>query len=117
MSIEQQLFKGELARQASPDPEHDAEIESKWTHDPDYMRLISFDPIRPLSPPQISKKYEAIEKDGEKQFYFAVRAIRSYEKAGFVLEGRVRSLAYFDGQRYDEVFMGILREEWEARTG
>ncbi len=45
------------------------------------------------------------------------RAIRSYEKAGFVLEGRVRGLAYFDGQRYDEVFMGILRGEWEAETG
>ncbi|HKZ70991.1 MAG TPA: GNAT family protein [Anaerolineales bacterium] len=41
------------------------------------------------------------------------RAIRAYEKCGFVLEGRVRGLAHIDGERIDEVFMGILREEWE----
>ena len=41
------------------------------------------------------------------------RAIRSYEKVGFKIEGRARRVANRDGQRSDEVFMGILREEWE----
>jgi len=41
------------------------------------------------------------------------RAIRSYEKAGFTLEGRLRQVVHRDGQRADEVFMGVLREEWE----
>lgn len=44
------------------------------------------------------------------------RAIRSYEKCGFVLEGRARDAARYDGQYCDEVYMGILRNEWEQRN-
>lgn len=40
------------------------------------------------------------------------RAIRSYEKAGFRREGVVRGDCHRDGQHWDSVFMGILREEW-----
>lgn len=40
------------------------------------------------------------------------RAQRAYEKAGFVVEGRQRGLSHYDGQRVDEVYMGLLREEW-----
>jgi RimJ/RimL family protein N-acetyltransferase len=40
------------------------------------------------------------------------RAIRSYEKAGFRREGVVRGDCLRDGQRWDSVFMGILRDEW-----
>lgn len=40
------------------------------------------------------------------------RAIRSYEKAGFVHEGRMRQVSKYEGRRFDEVFMGILRGEW-----
>ena len=40
------------------------------------------------------------------------RAIRSYEKCGFVLEGRTRDAARYDGRYCDEVCMGILRAEW-----
>lgn len=45
-------------------------------------------------------------------FEYNPRAIRSYEKAGFRHEGRRRKLLHRDGRRYDELFMGILREEW-----
>ncbi len=48
-------------------------------------------------------------------FSYNSRAIRSYEKAGFMHEGRARNVLQRDGQRYDLVFMGILREEWVAR--
>ncbi len=44
------------------------------------------------------------------------RAIRSYEKVGFIHEGRMRQFFLRDGQRWDIVFMGILRDEWLART-
>jgi RimJ/RimL family protein N-acetyltransferase len=47
-------------------------------------------------------------------FEYNPRAIRSYEKAGFVHEGRVRGYLYRDGRRWDLIFMGILREEWLA---
>ena len=42
------------------------------------------------------------------------RAIRSYEKAGFKLEGAQREWLRRGAQRYDMLFMGILREEWLA---
>jgi RimJ/RimL family protein N-acetyltransferase len=40
--------------------------------------------------------------------------IKAYEKVGFQLEGRKRSMVYRDGKRFDVIVMGILREEWQA---
>lgn len=45
-------------------------------------------------------------------FEYNPRAIRSYQKAGFVEEGRFRGYVARDGRRWDLVFMGLLREEW-----
>jgi RimJ/RimL family protein N-acetyltransferase len=67
------LFEAERVRLAPPDPEHDAEVESAWTHDAEYLRLLDAAPARPLSPAQVKKKYQAIEKEHDKQVYFAVR--------------------------------------------
>jgi len=39
--------------------------------------------------------------------------IRAYEKVGYQLEGRKRSMVYRDGKRYDVLVMGVLRHEWE----
>ena len=47
-------------------------------------------------------------------FEYNPRAIRSYEKAGFRHEGRKRLLLNREGRRWDELYMGILREEWLA---
>lgn len=43
------------------------------------------------------------------------RAIRSYRACGFVEEGRLRRHVWSDGSYIDLVYMGVLREEWEAR--
>jgi RimJ/RimL family protein N-acetyltransferase len=40
------------------------------------------------------------------------RALRSYEKCGFRLEGRTRQDMLREGKRTDSLWMGILREEW-----
>lgn len=40
------------------------------------------------------------------------RAIRSYEKCGFVHEGRKRQAMYKDGQFFDILIMSVLRAEW-----
>ena len=45
-------------------------------------------------------------------FEYNPRAIRSYEKAGFQHEGRLRKVLNKEGRRWDMLFMGILREEW-----
>ncbi len=49
-------------------------------------------------------------------FEYNPRGIRSYEKVGFTHEGRMRGYLNRDGRRWDLIFMGILREEWEARN-
>ncbi|HSK87652.1 MAG TPA: GNAT family protein [Anaerolineales bacterium] len=40
------------------------------------------------------------------------RALRSYEKCGFRLEGRTRKDVMREGRRTDTLWMGILCEEW-----
>ncbi|MBI5652037.1 MAG: GNAT family N-acetyltransferase [Chloroflexi bacterium] len=46
-------------------------------------------------------------------FEYNPRAIKSYEKAGFKIEGCSRGVLNRDGKRYDAFEMGILRDEWE----
>ena len=46
-------------------------------------------------------------------FDYNPRAIRAYEKAGFVLEGRTRHDTRREGRFWDSLWMGLLREEWE----
>jgi RimJ/RimL family protein N-acetyltransferase len=47
-------------------------------------------------------------------FAFNERAIRSYEKVGFVVEGRARDAIYRDGRYWDEIDMSMLESEWRA---
>ena len=47
-------------------------------------------------------------------FEYNPRAIRSYEKAGFKHEGCLRNYLHREGRRWNELYMGILREEWLA---
>ncbi len=179
-----QLFEGERVRLTPFDPDKDAEIESRWTHDPAYLRLLSADPARPLAPSQIKKKREEADKEkSHNQFEFALRlraddrligfarlhriewnnghgwltlgigapedrgqgygaealglilryafdelnlhrlsaatfeysagALRLLEKAGFREEVRRRQAIHREGRRWDEVWLGLLREEWE----
>ncbi len=73
--LTEQLFEGQFVRFAPPDAERDAEIAARWTQDPEYLRLLSTDIARPLSPFQVRKQYEEWDKDAEKHtaFNFAVR--------------------------------------------
>jgi RimJ/RimL family protein N-acetyltransferase len=47
-------------------------------------------------------------------FAFNERAIRSYRKVGFTVEGRSRESILRDGRYWDEVSMSILEPEWRA---
>lgn len=68
-----QLFVGERVRLDAPDPEKDPAVESVWTHDAEFLRLLGPDPARPLSPAQVKKQHEQWEKDENKRIHFAVR--------------------------------------------
>jgi len=42
-----------------------------------------------------------------------LRAIRSYEKAGFILEGKLREAQHINGSYVDVLLMSVLRHEWQ----
>ena len=46
-------------------------------------------------------------------YAFNERAVKSYEKCGFVKEGTLRQEIFRDGQYHDEYVMGILRDEYK----
>jgi len=91
------LFETERLRLAPPDPEHDADIESGWTHDSDYLRLLDAAPAQPLSPGQVKKKYEAIEKEHDKQFYFALRTRAPDGPGRLIGFGQIRWVDWLHG--------------------
>lgn len=75
--IQTQLFEGQDIRFGPIDHEKDAEIESKWTHDSDFMRMMEVAPARPMSAALVKKQYEKLEKQIEENknlYYFAIRA-------------------------------------------
>lgn len=77
LGIQKQLFEEKDVRFGPIDHEAHPEIESKWTHDAEFMRLMELKPIRPLSPAMVKKQYESIEKEMEEDknlFYFTIRA-------------------------------------------
>lgn len=76
LDIQTQLFEGSDIRFGPIDYEKDPQIESKWTHDSDFMRMYVTDPARPMSAAMVKKQYEKLEKeiDEEKNmYYFAIR--------------------------------------------
>jgi len=45
-------------------------------------------------------------------YSFNERAIKCYEKCGFKVEGVLRQEIFRDGRYYDEIIMGLLKEEF-----
>ncbi len=77
----QQLFEGEKIRFAAFDAEKDAEVFSKWTHDPEFLRLTEYEAARPLAPFHIKKKFEEMEKDAHGDFYYFVIRTKEDDRA------------------------------------
>ncbi|WP_441248442.1 GNAT family N-acetyltransferase [Kitasatospora sp. McL0602] len=50
-------------------------------------------------------------------FAFNPRALRAYQKAGFVIEGVRRDALHYDGAWVDDTVMAILAPEWEQHRG
>jgi RimJ/RimL family protein N-acetyltransferase len=58
-----------------------------------------------------------VHRVGLSVFAFNERAVRAYRKAGFRVEGRLREAIARHGRYWDELTMGVLEDEWRARTG
>jgi RimJ/RimL family protein N-acetyltransferase len=75
--IQTQLFESQDLHFGPIDHEKDPEIESKWTHDSEFMRLMETGPARPMSAAMLRKQYEKLEKQIEEEknlYYFTIRA-------------------------------------------
>jgi len=75
--IQTQLYEGQDIRFGPIDHEKDSEIESKWTHDSEFMRMMETAPARPMSAAMIRKQYEKLEKQVEESknlYHFMIRA-------------------------------------------
>ena len=86
MRISESLFLAENICLAPIDHEKDAEIEARWTHDAEYMRLLSPETAMPQSAAQIKKRYEKIEKEQDEKknlFYFTLRMRSDDRLVGF----------------------------------
>ncbi len=86
MDIARPLFEGTLVRLGPIDHEKDPEVVSRWTHDAGFMRMMYTDPMRPLSPWQVRKELEKLEKTSEEErnlFYFRIRHRQDDRLLGF----------------------------------
>ena len=90
--IQTQLFEGQDIRFGPIDHEKDPEIESKWTHDSDFMRMLDTAPARPMSAAMVRKQYEKLEKQIEEKknlFHFMIRAKTDDRLIGMATVNRV----------------------------
>ncbi len=114
LAIQNQLFEAQDVRFGPIDHEAHPEIESKWTHDSEFMRLMELKPARPLSPAMVKKQYETIEKEAEEEknlFYFTIRA---REGDRFIGKALVEWVDWTNGNGF--IRLGIGAEE-DRRKG
>lgn len=75
--IQTQLFESQDLRLGPIDHEKDPAVESRWTHNSEFMRLMETNPARPMSAAMVKKQYEKLEKQIEEDknlYHFMIRA-------------------------------------------
>ncbi|MCQ3935544.1 MAG: N-acetyltransferase [Chloroflexi bacterium] len=104
--IQAQLFEAQDIRFGPIDHETHPAIESRWTHDAEFMRLMELKPVRPLSPAMVRRKYETIEKEMDEQknlFYFTIRARQGDRLIGKAL---IEWVDWANGNGYIQIGIG-----------
>ena len=110
LDIQTQLFEAKDVRFGPIDHETHPEIESKWTHDADFMRLMELKPVRPLSPAMVKKQYETIEKEMDENknlFYFT---IRTREDDRFIGNALVEWVDWANGNGFIRLGIGAVED-------
>ena len=114
MRIDQSLYESEHICFGPIDHEKDPEIESLWTHDASYLRLISLDPALPASPARIKKRYEAIEKEQDEDknlFYFTLRMRSDDRLIGFA---RLHWIEWSNGTGFVQLGIGDPKDRGQG---
>ncbi len=108
--IQTQLFEGQDICFGPIDHEKDAVIESEWTHDSEFMRLMEIDPARPMSAAMIKKQYEKLEKQIEEEknlFHFMIRAKTDERLIG---KASIQRIEWTNGNGFIQLGMGAAED-------
>jgi RimJ/RimL family protein N-acetyltransferase len=106
MSIATPLFEGSLVSLGSIDHEKDPETVSHWTHDGGFMRMMYTEPMRPLSPFQVKKDLEKLDKAIEEErnlFHFRIRTRTDDRLLGFA---EINWIAWTNGSGFIRLGIG-----------
>lgn len=108
--IQTQLFEGRDIRFGPIDHEKDPEIESKWTHNSEFMRMMEVNPARPMSAAMIKKQYEKLEKqiDDDKNFYYF--AIRAREDDRLIGKAMIQWIEWTNGNGWIQLGIGSAED-------
>jgi RimJ/RimL family protein N-acetyltransferase len=90
--IATQLFDAQDIRFGPIDYDKDPEVESRWTHNAEFMRLFAIEPARPISAALLKKEYEKLEKRMEEArnfYHFMIRAKTDDRLIGKAMIARV----------------------------
>ena len=114
LDIQSQLFEGQDIRFGPIDYDKDPEVEARWTHDSDFMRMMEVAPARPLSAAMLKKQYEKLEKKMEEDknmYYFAIRA-----KADDRLIGRavIQWIEWSNGSGFIRLGIGEAQDRYKG---
>ncbi|NWF64122.1 MAG: GNAT family N-acetyltransferase, partial [Chloroflexi bacterium] len=88
-------------------------IESRWTRDAEFMRLMELKPVRPLSPAMVKAQYEAIEREMDEEgnlFHFAILAREDDRLIGKAL---IEYVNWTNGNGY--IRLGIGEPEFRGK--
>ncbi len=108
--IQTQLFEGQDIRFGPIDHEKDPEIESKWTHDSEFMRLMETSPARPLSAAMVKKQYEKLEKQIEEDknlYHFMIRARADDRLIG---KAAIQRIEWANGNGFVRIGIGAAQD-------
>lgn len=108
--IQTQLFEGQDVRLGPIDHEKDPEVESRWTHNSEFMRLMEMGPARPMSAAMIKKQYEKLEKQIEEDknmYYFTIRAREDDRLIG---KASIERIEWSNGNAFLRVGIGAAED-------
>jgi len=108
--IQTQLFEGQEICFGPIDHEKDPEVEARWTHDSEFMRLMETNPARPMSAAMLKKQYEKLEKQIEEDknhYHFMIR-LKADER--LIGKAAVQRIEWANGNGFIRIGIGAAED-------